>query len=390
MSKILYLDCSTGIACDMLLAALLDAGADLADIENGLAQLALGDWRMETARVDCCGIIANRLKITFPARPHHRTYDDIRALLTNVDWPQPALHIASAAFAALAEAEAAVHGCAPGAVHFHETGAVDSLLDICGCALALARLDIAKVYFSELPLTSGYVECAHGRLPLPAPAAALLLRGMRLFPSPLAGETVTPTGAALLKGCAAIQALPHIRLERIGHGAGSRNFAGQANVLRAMLGTDADTADMPAGITCDTVEVLRANIDDASGELLGQLWERAFAQGALDMSYTPVLMKKGRPAFALELVVKPGQAGAFAELVFGQTTTIGLRVHRETRYILPRENIKIATPFGTIGLKVSGDTVAPEADEVAAAAAAHQTSFKVVYQAVIAAYLSNH
>jgi pyridinium-3,5-bisthiocarboxylic acid mononucleotide nickel chelatase len=386
MTRIAYLDCPSGIAGDMLLSALIDAGADFAWIKNQLAQLQLGEWQMRLAPVAKDGIMAQQLDISFEEGHHHRTYRDIRALLERPAWPEQALAIARRSFQALAEAEAEVHGCSADKVHFHEVGALDSLLDICGVALAMANLEISQVYVSELPLSQGYVNCQHGRLPLPAPAAALLLRGFRLAPSNIVGETITPTGAALLHGCAAKQELPALLLERVGQGAGHHDFPGQPNVLRVLLGAD-EAAATPPGLLSDQVDVLRSNIDDASGELLGQLWDKAWALGALDLCYTPLLMKKGRPGWELTLIVPPGRAAEFAALVFRHTTTLGLRYVREARLLLPRESVKVATAYGEISVKVSGDTIAPEADEVAAAAAATGNTFKQVYQAALAAYL---
>jgi len=384
MTKIAYLDCLSGIAGDMLLAALLDAGANLQWIKQQLALLPLEPWRMELSRVSKGGIMARQLDISFEPGHHHRAYRDIRALLEQADWPEPAPAIAQRSFAALAEAEATVHGCAIDDVHFHEVGALDSLLDICGVALALADLHIERVYVSDLPLSQGYVDCAHGRLPLPAPAAAQLLTGWRLIPSDIRGETVTPTGAALLHGCAARQEQPALLLERIGHGAGHHDFPGQPNVLRVFMGRDENAcAD---GLIGDQVDVLRSHIDDASGELLGQLWDKAFALGALDMSYTPLLMKKGRPAWELTLIAPPGRGAEFARLIFSHTTTLGLRYCRENRWLLPRRSVKVDTAYGEISVKCGGDTILPEADEVAAAADRCKVSFKQVYEAALAAY----
>ncbi len=384
MSRILYLDCPTGIAGDMLLAALLDAGGQLEMLQSQLSQLDLGDWQLDCQPVSKNGISALHLEVSFPHQHHHRHYSDIRALIESTDWPQRAQKMALSCFKVLAEAEAQVHSCTVEGVHFHETGAVDSIIDICGVALLLDQMNIDQIYFSPLPLSSGTVECAHGILPVPAPAAALLMRGMQLLPSPLIGETITPTGAAILKGCQAIQTMPQMQLIAIGYGAGSRNFAQQPNVLRALLGEDTKTAvdDMEQ----DNVEVLRTNIDDASGELLGQLWEKAFALGALDMSYTPLMMKKGRPGWALELIVPAGRGAEFARLIFRESSTIGIRVTEMKRFLLPRRCETVETAFGPITVKISGDTIAPEADQVAAVAVQKGVSFKNVYQAAIASY----
>ena len=384
MSKILYLDCPTGIAGDMLLAALLDAGGEMASLRQQLACLELGHWEINCQRVNKKGLSALQIAVTFSPQ-QHRSYRHIRELIKQAAWPDQAKSRALASFRVLAEAEAQVHGCAVEAVHFHETGAVDSIIDICGTALLLDQIGIAKIYYSALPLSSGTVQCAHGVLPVPAPATALLMRGMRLTPSPLEGETVTPTGAAILQGCGAIQAMPHLTLTAIGYGAGSRDFPQQANILRAWVG-EASKLAVAGSIERDSVEVLRTNIDDASGELLGQLWQHAFDLGALDMSYTPLLMKKGRPGWTLELIVPDGRGAAFAELIFQESCSTGVRVTREQRYLLPRHSETVETAYGPLTIKISGDTIAPEADEIQAAADRSQATFKTVYQAAIAAY----
>lgn len=388
MNKILYLDCPTGIAGDMLLAALVDAGADSDKLCEQLRQLPIGEWEMSFSRVEKQGISALHTEITFPHQHHHRTYRDIRELIDATNWTQRAKELAQSCFLALAQAEAKVHNATIDEVHFHEAGAVDSLLDMCGASLLIDQLQISGIYFSQLPLSSGTVTCAHGILPVPAPAAALLMQGMRLFASELQGETVTPTGAALLAGSGAIQQLPAMTIQSIGYGAGSRDFEQQPNVLRAIIGNDNSDSNTP--LLQDSVEVLHSNIDDGSGELLAQLWEKAFAMGALDMSYAPLMMKKGRPAWRLELIVPDGRAGEFAELIFRESCTSGLRYHRENRYLLSRRLQQVSTAFGEIAVKISGDTIAPEADQVAAAAAQAKTSFKTVYQAAIAAYLQQN
>lgn len=386
MSRLLYLDCPSGIAGDMLLAALLDAGGQLEPLCEQLRQLPLEHWQLHCSSVSKNGIAARRVSVEFSHQHHHRHYREIRGMIEQTSWPQRARQRALESFRVLAEAEGQVHQCPAEEVHFHEVGAVDSLIDICGAALLLEQLDIGQIYFSALPLSSGTVRCEHGVIPLPAPAAALLMRGLELLPSPLNGETVTPTGIALLRGCRAEQSLPPLRLLEIGCGAGSRDFEQQPNILRALLGEPLNSGDLLADLQQDQVEVLRSNIDDASGELLAQLWAQAQAAGALDMSYTPLLMKKGRPGWALELIVPDGQSERFARLIFRESCTIGLRVSHERRWLLPRHSETVATAFGEIAVKISGDTVAPEADAVAAAAAAHQTSFKTVYQAALAAY----
>lgn len=386
MSKLLYLDCATGIAGDMLLASLLELGLDKEALLADLRCLPLGEWEARVEPAARGGISGLHLDFIYPHQHHHRRYGEIKEMIRAMEgqWPTAAREKALAIFAVLAEAEAAVHGCPVEEVHFHEVGAVDSLLDICGAALALTRMEIDGIYFSELPLSRGFIDCEHGRLPVPAPATARLMAGWQLTPVDIEGETVTPTGAAILKGCGGVQRRPDMKLLAVGCGVGSKDFPGYPNVLRAFLGEAAAAADGPES---DRVDVLRTNIDDASGELLGQLWQAAFDLGALDMSYTPLLMKKGRPGWALEMIVPAGRGPVFAGLIFHHTTSIGLRICEERRLKLPRRQVTVETPYGPVEIKVSGDTAAPEAEQTAKAAADHNVSFKQVYAAALAAYL---
>jgi len=382
VKKIVYLDCPTGISGDMLLAALVDAGAPLDRICEQLKKLDLEGWQIEQHTVSRQGLAAQHLTFSFERQHHHRNLVDILALITSAGFPPKVTKLASSAFELLAEVEAKAHGCPVDQVHFHEVGAIDSILDICGVALALDYLGIEKVYCSSLPLSEGSVECQHGRIAVPAPAVMQLLMGMILVPSQLKGELITPTGAALLKAAATEQQIPNFRLLAVGSGAGAKDLA-VANILRLMIG------EIFASET-DSVDVLRTNIDDASGELLGQLWEKAFALGALDLSYSPLLMKKGRPAWELQLIVPTGEAGRFARMIFEQTTTLGLRVSREQRIVAPRQKVVVKTVYGEIGVIVSGNTIAPEYEDCLAAAKCKNVSFKQVHAAALAAMEVEH
>ncbi len=377
MKKIAYLDCPTGISGDMLLAALIDAGAPLDQIREQLKKLDLDSWQIEQQTVIKQGLAAQHVVVSFERQHYHRNLADILALIEAADFPPKASELASAAFKLLAAAEAKVHGCSIGEVHFHEVGAVDSILDICGVMLSLDYLQIEQVYCSALPLSEGSVECQHGRIAVPAPAVVQLLKGMILAPSGCRGELITPTGAALLKAVAAEQQTPCFRLLSVGAGAGTKELA-EANILRVMIGEIDDSKD-------ESVDVLRTNIDDASGELLGQLWDKAINDGALDISYSPLLMKKGRPAWELQLIVPTGESGRFAQLIFEHTTTFGLRVSREQRIIAPRHKDTVKTIYGEIGVTISGNTIAPEYEDCLAAADSNKVSFKQVYAAALAA-----
>lgn len=385
--RILYLDAaSSGLAGDMLFAALLDAGADFDSLLARLRGLPLDSWRIDYSRVRQHGLEAADIAIHYPPQHIHRHLEDILAIIAAAGFPPRAEAVACRAFELLAAAEATAHGCDKEQVHFHEVGAVDSILDICGVALAADALDIGAVYASALPLSQGFVDCEHGRLPVPAPAALHLLRGWPLSASDLMGELVTPTGAALLRALEAQPKLPDFTLCAVGQGAGKRQLP-RPNILRALVGETAAApiAGAGPGFSYDQVDVIEANIDDSSGEMLAALWDRAFALGAKDMCYTPLLMKKGRPAWQVQLIVPWGEAARFAPLLFAETSAIGCRCRSEQRILAPRRSIAADTAYGPIAVKISGQNIAPEADSVQAAAARHNTPFKQVYQAALAA-----
>jgi len=376
-SKLLYLDCPSGLAGDMLLAALIGCGADEAKVQEGLHRLALPGWSMESALTEKKGLQARKLVFHCAEEHQHRHLADILSMIEAAQLPPRAEAVAGLAFTLLAEAEAKAHGCSVSEVHFHEVGAVDAILDICGVALAIEDLDIAQVYCSALPLSDGFVECAHGCLPVPAPATLNLLTGYQFYDSGLNGELITPTGAALLRALEAKQyRRPAFTLAAVGLGAGSRDLP-IANILRALLG---QAGEENSALAIDEVDVLCANIDDASGELLGHLLPLTLQAGALDACYVALMMKKGRPAWQLQVICPPALSEKLAALILAESTTLGLRIHREQRRLLARSNRTVTTPYGEITCKISDDKIAPEYEDVARAALQSGQPFKKVYQ----------
>jgi uncharacterized protein (TIGR00299 family) protein len=251
-------------------------------------------------------------------------------------------------------------------------------LEICGVALAIGDLGVTEVFCSPLPSSSGFVECAHGRLPVPAPATLTLLRGYSFYDSGLVGELITPTGAALLRALEARQCCPAYTLEAVGLGAGNRDLP-LPNIMRALLGS-------AGGNTVDEVDVLSSNIDDTSGEMLGSLLPLLLEAGALDACYIPLIMKKGRPAWQLQVICPPALTDKLAELILAESSTLGLRIRREQRRVLPRYSRQVATAGGDIAVKISGHNIAPEYEDVARAARLSGLPFKEVYrQALLAA-----
>ena len=373
---LLWLDCFSGISGDMLLGALLDAGLDLDALRDGLATLPLSGYTLEAADVTEHGISGARLHVLLDERaPHaHRRLADIIALMDAAQLPQRAHERALAVFRRLAEAEGAIHGTSPDEVTFHEVGAVDSIVDIVGAALALDMLDIDDVYCSELPLTSGRVRSAHGALPVPAPATLELLRGTNAIwrSVPAEGELVTPTGAALVATLAHF-GRPTMRVSAVGYGFGARKMP-WANCLRVVIGAMPEQQNRPeAGFERDEVVVIEANIDNMTGEALGWLMERLLASDALDVSYTPLQMKKNRPATLVTVIARPEDASQLAARMLRESATLGVRMHHAERLKTGREVREIETPMGPVRvkLKTAGGSiiaVSPEYDDCRALA----------------------
>jgi uncharacterized protein (TIGR00299 family) protein len=349
--KLCYLDCFSGISGDMLLGALVDAGLAPAALENELRKLDLQGWSLATKRVQRGELTATKLDFKINETHHHRTWKKIRELIRASALAAPVQQRAELIFDRLAEAEAAVHGVAKDEVHFHEVGAMDSILDIVGASVAMEKLGIEKIVVSPLNLGSGSVKTVHGTLPVPAPATAALLKNAPVYSTGVAAELVTPTGAAVVAALAGEYGpLPRMTVSAIGYGAGSRDLTEQANVLRVFLGErleDSRAADEP------TVSIIEANLDDMSPQLGGYFMEQALAAGALDVFYTPVQMKKNRPGVLLTVICPSERVDALSEMVFQQTTTIGLRIYEARRRVLAREFVSVETPHGSVRMKVA-------------------------------------
>jgi pyridinium-3,5-bisthiocarboxylic acid mononucleotide nickel chelatase len=354
----------------MLLAALLDAGASHESVENGLRDLPVGGIEISLSQTQRHDIRAASVDVVAPAEREHRTWGDVRRLLEAADLPERVARRAQEAFRRLAEAEARVHGSEPEQVRFHDVGALDAIADICGVALALEELAVDRVVASPVPMPRGFVDGAHGRLPLPAPATLELLAGAG---APLYGldvdvELVTPTGAALLATIADdFGPVPDMRLERVGYGAGSREIDGIPNLIRVLVGESAaDPATAP-------ISLIEANLDDLSPELVPDAADACFAAGALDVWATPVQMKKGRPGIVLSALARPPDERNVAEALLRETSTLGLRIAQLRRWELEREEQTVEVAGETVRVKVgrlNGKVinVAPEHDDCAAVA----------------------
>jgi pyridinium-3,5-bisthiocarboxylic acid mononucleotide nickel chelatase len=360
MTVVAYLDCFSGISGDMLLGALLDAGASLERVRAGLASLPLEGYELTTAPASAHGLrgTAARVRLHAPASPVPRGLAEVEGIIHAGALPERARDRALQVFRRLAAAEAHVHGIAVDAVHFHEVGAVDAVVDVVGTVLALEDLGVDALYCSDLPLTSGRVRSAHGDLPVPAPATVELLKGTaaRWRPLPADHELVTPTGAAVVATLARFER-PMLRISSAGHGFGQRELA-WANCLRVLIG---EAEEPVPGTTedSDVVAVLETNVDDMTGEELGWLMERLLAAGALDVSIAPIQMKKQRPGTRLTVIAPRERASEFAGQLLRDSTTLGVRVSETLRIKARRRVERISTPLGeaAVKLKLVGDRV---------------------------------
>jgi uncharacterized protein (TIGR00299 family) protein len=404
--RMIFLDCSAGIAGDMLLAALIDVGASLDYVRAGLDQLPLTEsWELRIESTMRRGISAQRAVVIVngeladtsfqgegdeasePHRHHshghnqehshgtshhhahehshnHRPYAEIKRILNSSTLPPRVLMRAQQVFAELAKAEGAVHGVPPEEVHFHEVGSTDAIIDIVGCCLALESLDVGILEASPLHLGRGFVTAAHGRMPIPAPATLLLLEGLAAYQTDIKGELVTPTGAALVRGlCRRVGPMPLLTVRRVGHGAGARDRE-IPNVVRAILAHEEDTD----GFERDEVRELSANIDDMNPQLFAPLFNSLFEAGALDVWVETAVMKKSRPGHVLHVLVKPDDEMALSALVLRETTSLGIRSQRVSRLMLSREWINLSVSGENVRAKIGrkGDevwNVTPEYDD---------------------------
>jgi pyridinium-3,5-bisthiocarboxylic acid mononucleotide nickel chelatase len=382
VSRVAYLDCVGGLAGDMLLAALLDAGAELETLRGVPRALGIENLEIDVERVERQGIGALHLRIDAPADGDRRSYADIRDLVANAELPERARARALAAFARLAEVEGGIHGVPPDDVHFHELGSLDTLVDVCGAFVLFEELGVERVACSPLPFARGLVDAAHGILPLPAPATLGLLEGAALVGVDTEAELVTPTGAAI--AATAVDAwgsLPALTLERVGYGAGTKELVDRPNVVRVVLGSE------PQRLA--PVVVLETNLDDLSPELVPDAVERCFEAGALDVWVVPAQMKKGRPGVVLSVLARPEAEAAVARVLLEETTALGVRVSRLERYELDREERVVDVTGGNVRVKLGlldgrVVNVAPEHDDCAAVAKATGRSVKSVWAEALA------
>ena len=454
--RIAYLECFSGMSGDMFLGALVDAGVPPPVLEETVNTLNVGA-RLDISRVMRSGISATKVNVWVagekdlpreeywaqvdgaranspahshaehvhehphdhhshgrhhshatedrdsgnpgsagsqlkPAHHHARGLNEIRAIIANASISATARKTAVAIFEALGAAEAKIHNLPVEDVHFHEVGAVDAIVDIVCAAVGAEALGVDEIVCSPLNVGGGSVQCAHGTFPVPAPATVELLKDAPVYSSGLQAELVTPTGAAIVKTLARrFSAFPEMRIEKSGYGAGSRDFPGHANVVRLTIGEAAST--LAAKSISDVVTVLEANLDDLNPQVIGYVMDRLLAEGALDAFAVPAQMKKNRPGILLTVLCKPEDTSKLTELIFAETTTLGVRRREEVRQTLARRWENVRTPWGEVRIKIASmngtvTNYAPEYEDCRRIAAEHRVPLKTVMQEAARAYLS--
>lgn len=377
----IYFDCFSGASGDMIAGALLDAGLSLDALREGLGRLGLPGWRIEASRVTRGGIAGTKFDVVIDEKKQeYRRLGDVLRIIGESGLSNRVKSDAERIFQRLAEVEAKVHGIGVGEVHFHEVGAVDAIVDVAAAAIGLEELGIEEVAVSALPTGSGFVECAHGRLPIPAPATAELLKGFPAAASGIEAELTTPTGAAVLTTLGRHSpTCPPMKVTSVGYGAGASDFKETPNLLRVIIG------ESDAPLETDRMWVIETNIDDMPAELFEGLFERLFAAEVMDVFTTPIQMKKGRPAVKLSVVVSEDLRARAEEIIFRETTTFGIRAYQVDRRKLSRESVGVRTDFGEVTVKLGrlhGEliTVSPEYEHCKRVADERGVTLKEVYE----------
>lgn len=382
--KICYLDAFSGISGDMTVGALIDAGADSGRLMQSLEALGTGA-QFEVEKTKRRGIAGSKFRVIGGDGKTHRHLKNILQMIEGAAISDRAKQNASAVFQRLGEAEAKVHDIPIEKVHFHEVGAVDSICDIVGACMGLDLLDVQAVYCSAVNVGSGTVNTEHGVLPVPAPATSELLAGNPIYARGPALELTTPTGAAIATTLATeFGSLPPMRVVASGYGAGDRDFAEHANVLRVLIGETTGAQEST------TVAVLEANIDDSTPQVLGYAMERLLDAGALDVTLTSVLMKKSRPGTILGVIARPEDRETLARVIFEETSTLGLRIYSAERRVKERHSIEVATPHGVVRMKIGENgSFAPEYEDCRKLARESGVPLKRILAEASVAYLES-
>jgi uncharacterized protein (TIGR00299 family) protein len=381
--KIAYGDLIGGISGDMFVGAMLDLGLPLSTLKAELKKIPTLRYTLTVSKKTVHSIRATRFHVVCPNKESARSWKQIRTLISGSGLRPKVKETGLDIFSRLAEAEGKIHGVAPEKVHFHEVGATDSIVDIIAAAIGAHELAIDAFHFSRIPLGRGLTRAQHGPLPIPGPATLELLKGIPVQGIDLDSETVTPTGAAIVRSLAkGFGAQPSMTIEKIGYGAGQKNFPNRPNLFRLVIGTDSIPWNQ------EEMLVIETNIDDMNPELYDYVFDRLFVAGARDVFLTPIQMKKNRPGTLLRVIAEPKDRDALARTILSETSTIGIRYYPVGRIILKRKSEKLKTPYGTIRVKIVEEPngkkrIAPEYDDLKRLAAAKNIPLKLLYDEVV-------
>ncbi len=378
--RIGYFDCFSGVSGDMILGALVDAGLKVEELQAAISGLGVSGIHLSAERAKRGAFVGTRVHVRTDEQGHpQRHLPDVEAILDRADIPDPVRTDAKRIFRRLAEAEAAAHGVTPDRIHFHEVGALDAMADVVGAAWGIRHLGLERIHVSPMNLGGGFIQAAHGKMPVPAPGTAALLVGVPAYGSEIQAELTTPTGAAILTTLAAAYGpMPSMAVRRVAYGAGGRDLREQPNLLRLMIG------ESPGDFGRDQVAVLEATIDDMNPQFFEPLMDRLFEAGALDVFLSHVSMKKSRPGITLTVLADAAVADRCAALVLTHSSTFGVRAHTATRWKLPRDIVSVSTSHGSVRVKRgwSGDRItilAPEYEDCRRLAQAAGVPIHVVY-----------
>ena len=378
--RIGYFDCFSGVSGDMILGALVDAGLKVEELQAAISGLGVSGIHLSAERVKRGAFVGARVHVRTDEQGHpQRHLPDVEAILDRADIPDPVRTDAKRIFRRLAEAEAAAHGVTPDRIHFHEVGALDAMADVVGAVWGTRHLGLERIHVSPMNLGGGFIQAAHGKMPVPAPGTAALLVGVPAYGSEIQAELTTPTGAAILTTLAAAYGpMPSMAVRRVAYGAGGRDLREQPNLLRLMIG------ESPGDFGRDQVTILETTIDDMNPQFFEPLMDRLFEAGALDVFLSHVSMKKSRPGITLTVLADAAAADRCAALVLTHSTTFGVRAHTATRWKLPRDIVSVSTSHGSVRVKRgwSGDRItilAPEYEDCRRLAQAAGLPIHVVY-----------
>ena len=378
--KIAYLDCFSGVSGDMFVGSLLDAGLPFEELKKALSGLNLKGYTLAATKEERNNIFGTRFHVSLTEKHQKaRHLKDIKEIITSGDIPLAVVEKCISIFEKLATIEGKIHHISPDEIHFHEVGAVDSIIDIVGSVVGMHLLGIEKLFVSRMPVGKGIITSAHGKIPLPSPATIALLEGVPIYDSGQEVEMITPTGAALITSlCSSFGPMPSMTVDRVGYGVGSRSLADRPNLLRILIGNDVDKQ------RSETVVVLESNLDDMNPELLGYLMERLFDAGAKDVAFSHIQMKKNRPGIQLQVIARPEDKDRLSNIIFKESTTLGVRFTYSQRSVLTREELMVESPWGKVSVKkvVSYDgktTLLPEYEECRRIAKTNNLALRDVY-----------